>query len=94
MRKNNFKLIRKTLEWIHRKKGTSTLKMPLNVSKEKYKYFKIFGSEDGVGSYNTQSGKYDVPIHIHGKNLMGGVEFANIHTALKISKTNGTITSG
>ena len=98
MRKLNFKLIRKTLEWLHRRKGCATLILPAETPEENFRYFKMFGSDmslsaEGVGDYSEESSDYSIPIHVHGKNLMGGEEFAAIHAALNISKVS-TIASG
>lgn len=99
MRKRNFKLIRKTLEWRHRRKGTDTMLLPQNVPLENFRYFKIFGSDAknfaaGVGDYDEELSSYVIPFHVHGKNLMGGEEFMAVHSALNISKIAPAIVSG
>ena len=99
MRKLNFKLMRETIEWLHRKKGTSSLVLPRQTPKESYRLFKLFGAEcgsecTGVGDYNEESGNYSIPIHVHGKSLMGGEEFMAVHAALGISKIAATVVSG
>lgn len=95
MRKNNFKLIRKTLEWKHRKRGGASLSMPEGIPTECYSYFKIFGNgTNGVGSYESNNGTYAIPIHIHGKNLMSGEDFVSIHSALNVSKITPTVSGG
>jgi len=98
MRKRNFKLIRKTIEWLHRRRGTSTVKLPADVDNERYRYLKIYGSDAensaGVGDYNEEVGLYTIPVHIHGNNLMGGPEFMAVHSALNISKVPASIVNG
>ena len=99
MRKLNFKLMRETIEWPHRKKGTRSLVLPKNTPAESYRFFKTFGAECeraecGVGDYDEDRGTYAIPIHAHGKNLMGGEEFMEVHSALKISKSDGAVVSG
>ena len=98
MRKLNFKLIRKTVEWLHRRKGISSLILPKHTPKENFRYFKMFGAEtthdgEGVGNYNENASVFSIPLHVHGKNLMGGDEFVEIHSSLNLSKTS-TISSG
>ena len=99
MRKRNFKLIRKTLEWPHRIKGNSQAEILSGISPESYRYFRIYGNgtddaATGVGDYDTVLGAYSIPVHFHGKNLMGGEEFMAVHSALNISKVAPAILSG
>lgn len=99
MRKRNFKLMRETLEWLHRLKGDESMRLRSGVRAENYRFFKIFGngngeSVSGVGDYDEESGSYLIPIHIHGKSLMGGEEFMDIHSSLGISKTAASFVNG
>ncbi|MBE6536725.1 MAG: hypothetical protein E7673_02105 [Ruminococcaceae bacterium] len=99
MRKRNFKLIRETLVWPHRRKGASLVALPSNVPSENYRFFKLFGSDAddfraGVGDYDDSLGSYAIFFHVHGKNLMGGEEFMAVHSALNISKIAPAIVSG
>ena len=98
MRNLNFKLIRKTLEWLHRRRGEATMLLPIGIPNDSYRFFKIYGantdiSAEGVGIYDENSAAYSLPIHMHGKSLMGGEEFVEIHSSLGVSKTF-TVSSG
>ncbi len=98
MRKRNFQLMKKTLEWYHRKKGVARIALPANVPSESYRCFKILGSDAkscgiGVGDYSEELNSYLITLHAHGKNFMSGEEFMEIHSALNISKIAPTIVS-
>ena len=98
MRKRNFRLMKKTLEWYHRRKGAAGIVLPANVPSESYRCFKILGSDadsggTGVGDYNEELNSYEITLHAHGKNFMSGEEFMEIHSALNISKIAPTIVS-
>ena len=99
MRKRNFKLMRETVEWLHRLKTSDDMKLPRGIRAENCRFFKFFGngvgdSASGVGDYNETEECYSIPIHVHGKSLMGGQEFMDIHNALGISKTASSIVTG
>ena len=99
MRKKNFKLIRKTHEWLHRIKGTSEIKIKPGIQQSDYRYFKIYGSDtddvgSGTGDYNADTNAYSLPISIHGKNLLGGDEFFEIHSNLGVSKIDPLLSNG
>ena len=99
MRKLNFKLMKETIEWPHRRKGSCAITLPANTSNESYRLFKICGAEGdsalgGVGDYNETLGTYSLPMRVHGRNIMGGEEFMEVHAALGISKITASIVSG
>ena len=93
MRKSRLRLIKKTERWLHRKRGTDTLGIPTDIDTDRISRFVILGSADGedegmlsgVGDYDEASGKYVIGIHTHGKNLLGGAEFAAIHMSKQIA---------
>ncbi len=93
MRKSGFRLIRKTLRRMHRKKGVYDLIIPPDIQKDSIVRFVIQGkgefNEDdgsfrGVGDYDSESKSYKIRLHIHGKNYLSGREFAEIHLSKNI----------
>ena len=93
MRKQIMKTSRKTLEWLHRRKGKSVVKMPSEDEVTEMRFFKIYGNGEptgdgrlcGVGDFDEASEQYIIRLHAHGKNLMGGTEFMELHKASKVS---------
>ena len=87
MRKDQLKLIKKTEHWLHRKKGTVGFSFPTDIDTEKITRFVILGRSDteengtlrGVGDYDADSGSYVIGLHVRGKNLLGGRQFAEKH---------------
>ena len=99
MRKLKFKFFNQTIEWLHRKRGSSELTLPASTPSESYRFLKIYGAEAsasdaGVGDPEGNTGMYSIPIHAHGKNLMGGEEFMQIHSSLGISKIGAAVVEG
>lgn len=94
-------LFKKTLVWRHLSKGIDAISFPAEVKKSNIEHFKLYGktvisdsgSMESVGDYDSESEKYLMKLHIHGKNYMSGDTFAEIFTASGASKTN-TIESG
>jgi len=88
MRRRGFKLIRKTLVWLHRIKGERSIRLPSGSTElSSLRLYGGIGISDnseisGVGDYDADSGKYLVNIKTHGRNLMGGKEFFTIHKDL------------
>ena len=96
MRKRGYGLIRKTVRWLHRRKGVVDIKIPSDLEKERITRFILQGNSTvrnsdgafiGVGDYDEESGKYKIGLHIHGKNYLGGNEFAQIHLSKGMSTT-------
>ena len=92
MRKDQLKLIKRTERWLHRKKGSIGFSFPTDIDTEKITRFVILGRSDtgengtlrGVGDYEASSGSYVIGLHVRGKNLLGGRQFAEKHIEKQI----------
>lgn len=81
MLKSKKRIIRKTYEWLHRDKSKYTAKVPEN--RKEVRRIRLIGQgvllEDGslggIGDFIAKSGKYEILLRIHGKNLISGLEF-------------------
>ncbi len=94
MRKRGFKLIRKTLRWLHRKRGTVDIPLSDDMTSDSISKFILRGRGEvresdgafiGVGDYDSELDAYKLRLHIHGKNYLGGTEFCKIHSSLGIT---------
>ena len=100
MRKRGFNLIRKTERWMHRKKGKSVITIPNDIESENINRFMLFGNSApdssagafiGVGDYDEDLDSYKIPIHLHGKNYISGMDFAELHLSKKISTASAPV---
>ena len=94
MRKRGFKLIRKTLRWLHRKRGTLDVPLSDDMTSSGISKFILRGRGEvresdgafiGVGDYDSELDAYRLRFHIHGKNYLGGKEFCAIHSSRGIT---------
>ena len=99
MRKHGFTLTRKTEFWMHRRRGCSDISLTEEIDSGKITKFILQGrgviSEDdgsfiGVGDYDSESGCYKIPLHIHGKNYLSGSDFAAIHSSKNVCSNSAT----
>ena len=92
MRKDGLKLIKRTERWLHRKRGTEGFRIPEDIYADRITRLVLLGSSEGaedgilrgVGDLDEASGKYVIGIHVHGSNLLGGRELAELHVARSI----------